>query len=372
MAHDSPPNLVVMRLSPPTYECAAWQLMDASDALVALETETVENVKHSAYMPMLLLPQYVNECFLGETLSLSILLTNGNKTPCTNVKLTVEVTTDEQQKDPFVIEPFSDITLEGNTKPYQTSISYLFHKSQQHFMTFIVTYNCGKKSYQVIKRAVWNVVNPLKAEFLHKKDSIGRSHLEATLTNSSQLNVTIKDVKLVMPESSAYVDPITPPNDDLNAVCVLRPNHAHSVIFTNVRIHKALNIKVFWFCYERGTGQIDMPVDLFSNRLPIVYETIRHPGTVSLKEEFKITFKVTNTTSGPLDCMLRFHEEQLKPLAVQVESYMDSGGLAPAESKIIDVPFISLAKGFHTIGGIEIHVKPNIVIPITDLQVLTL
>ncbi|CDR95072.1 hypothetical protein, conserved [Babesia bigemina] len=362
MSHNVAPNLVVMRLSQPSYECAAWQIIDASDALVALETESLDTVKQTAYTPTLVLPEYVNECFLGETLHLSILLSNSNKAACNNVKLKVDVVTEDAVQDPFVMEPLSGVTLEPHRKPYQTTISYLCNKQSQHNMTFIVTFTVGKRNYQVVKRAIWNVVNPIDIHFKSEKDSTGRPHLEATVTNICKHTLTVKDIKLVTPQDSTFQDPIYEQHKDVNGVCVLQPNGAYSVIFKNVKTTRPMQIKVFWHCYERGVGEINMP--------PIAYETIQHPGTVSLNDEFTIKFRVTNITKESLQCRLKFNQKQLIPLVVQVEDYLDFGGMAPMESKIIEVPFMSMEKGLHSIRGLEFCVMPDLIIPVTDLQVL--
>ncbi|GBE61705.1 elongation factor Ts, putative [Babesia ovata] len=237
-------------------------------------------------------------------------------------------------------------------------------------MTFTVTFTVGKRNYQVVKRAIWNVVNPIEVHFRSEKDSNGRAHLEATVTNICKHTLTIKDIKLVTPQDSTFQDPIYEPHKDVNGVCVLQPGGAYSVIFKNIKTTKPMQIKAFWHCYERGVGEIDMQVDVFNYEQPIAYETIQHPGTVSLNDEFTIKFRVTNTTQESLQCRLKFNQNQLKPLVVQVEDYLDFGGMAPAESKIIEVPFMSMEKGLHTIRGLELCVMPDLVIPVTDLQVL--
>ncbi|EDO06194.1 hypothetical protein BBOV_II002380 [Babesia bovis T2Bo] len=370
MAHDSPPILVVMRLSSPGYESAAWQLIDASDALVALETESLDHESNGEYLPVMVLPQYVNECFLGETLNLSLMLYNPNKTACANVKLTVEVLPENRDVDPVVIDAVKDISIGGNSEPHQSTVSHKFTRPLQHLMNFILVYNFGKKEYQVVKRAVWNVVNPLQVDFVRRTDSIGRLHLEAILTNTSTLSFTIKDIKLVYVSEDVCLEPLFPKSSEIDAVCVLKPTESHSVVFLCVNPVTKLYLKAFWQCHERGSGEFNIPVST-DHTSPLIYETVYHPGTVPLIQDFKIVFRITNVGKEPLDAMIRFNEDGLRPLAVQVGSSLDVGHLVPAESRLVEVPFISTAKGHHTIKGIEIYSSGDLVVPITDLQVLT-
>ncbi|GIX64616.1 trafficking protein particle complex subunit 13, putative [Babesia caballi] len=330
----------------------------------------VDIVRPAAYTPFLVLPQYVNDCFLGETIHLSVMLCNPNKAAFTNVKLKVEIAREDDASEPFVLEAFSGVTLEPHKKPHQTTVTYVFKQQSQYRSTFVVTFNVGKKSYQVVRRATWVVANPFKVDFVPEKDTNGRTHLEATLTNTSKLNVALRDVKLVTPDEFGFQDSVCQKMDDVNAVCVLPPNGAYSVIFKNIKTSKPSVVRVWWHSYERGVGEVDLPVDVFNYEQPVAYEVMSHPGTVAARREFSIKLKVTNTSHEVVDCRVKFNEKLLRPLAVQVDDYLELGGLGPAEFRVVEVPMMSMTKGFHTIQGIEIHASPDLVVPVTDMQVL--
>ncbi|GFE54551.1 c5orf44, putative [Babesia ovis] len=370
MAHDTPPNLVVMRLSPPTYESAAWQMLDTSDAIVALESETVDNVRDTSHMPMLVLPQYVNECFWGETLELSVMLSNPNKAPCTEVRLVVEVAAEDKQDEPIVMEPITNVTLESNTRPHQARVSYRFEEPIQCVMNFIVIYKFGKREYQVVKRALWKVVNPIQLEYIQQLDAIGRKHIETIVTNVSQLTISIKDVKLGMPDG-IDIEPIADKATDTNVICVLRPNEAHSVVYHWVQCKQPMVAKISWHCHDRGAGEMTIPMQHRPQAM-VSYNTVTHPGTVKIIQEFKIGIEVTNCTQEPIEPVIRLNEQQLKPLEAQVGNDLDVGLLGPAESRVVQIPFISTAKGLYNIRGVDIHVEPDVVVPVTDLQVVVM
>lgn len=372
MGHDTVPNFVVMRLSPPSYQCVSWPVLDVSDALVALEKETVDTIKPAVYNPTLVLPQYVNEVFLGETLDLSVVLSNSHKAPFTSVSFKVEIVVDDLEGEPIVFEPFTDITLESRKKPHRTTISHTFKHASQHNMTFTVNFKFGKKNCQMVKRAVWNAVHPLRFDCFQEKDAYGKVHMETIVTNISKLVVTLAAMKVQTAKDPALQDCLYQKNDDINAIAVLTPNAAHSVIFKDLDMSKELSLWTSWQCYERGTGEIVTPMGSFYKLPLIAYNVLVHPGTVKCKEEFTIVIKITNTDKKPLKCRLKFNETRIRSMIVQIDDCLDLGILKHQEERQVEVPLMCLSSGIHVINGIEIHADPHIVVPVTDLEVLAL
>ncbi|KAK1938461.1 hypothetical protein X943_001463 [Babesia divergens] len=372
MAHDAAPNLVVMRIAPPSYQCVAWPILDVSDALVSLEKDTVDVSKPTIFSPTLTLPQYVNDVFVGETLNLVVLLSNRHKVTFMNIIFKVHIVIDGVEGEPIVLEPFSGITLEPCKKPHTTTISHTFKHPSQHNMTFTVSFNVGKKSYQVVKRAVWNAANPLKFDFVQEKDSNGRTHIEALVTNVSKLVLTIRDMKLLNPNDSTLQDCIYNKNDELNAICVLTPNATYSVIYRDIDTSMKLCLKTFWYCYQRGSGDLITPIEVADHLPVIAYMVLQHPGTVKSKEQFTVVLKIKNMHVEPLKCSIKFNKMHLSNIIVQIDDYLDLGILNNLEERVVEVPLMCLSTGLHVISGMEIHSDHHEVVPIAKLEVLAM
>ncbi|KAK1442655.1 hypothetical protein BgAZ_301730 [Babesia gibsoni] len=369
MGYDNAPEFVVMRKSAPSYQCVAWPILDVSDALDALEKEAVEVVKPTVYNPTLLLPQYVSDVFLGETLHLAMVLSNSQKVTFSEVCFKVEIAIEGVGGDPITIEPFTNITLEPKKKPETASISHTFKHEVQHCMTFTINFKSGRKAYKVVKKAVWNVMNPFKFQFIHEKDATGKTQLEVMYTNVSKLVMSIMDAKLGKNKDDTFQDCLCLKNEDINAVAVISPAATHSVMFKDVDPTKPMSLHTSWFCYERGAGELVTPVECFKMSPVIAYTVLKHPGAVKSRKEFTVIFKVMNNYTQSLRFKVVFKREKMGSIVVQIDDYLDLGTLAPEEERVVKLPLMCLRSGIHGLNGVEIHADPSIVVPVTDIEI---